>query len=205
MVLAYERDSLTLLTGQPSFRYRLSSMANFLKPEKVQQIADLAKAGLPINAISRESGVASRTVQRYYPYDRKYLCACGQPAGHQGWCKVRYALSELRQAAMPGTPSFKGDATAVALRLNERRQPSPIACLRCSELHDGRLYRGTQRSERVLSQTDMPVSDGRSLLCQRCQHEIVDKGSVVALLTNDLYQMTRKKHPPKYDNLWRTK
>lgn len=72
-------------------------MANFIRPEKLAKIGEGIAAGLSGRAIARLAGVSYNTVLRYLPAERP-ACACGQSAGHRGWCGVRYRRSPSRQA-----------------------------------------------------------------------------------------------------------
>lgn len=74
-------------------------MANFLPQPRVDAILSGAQAGMSLRWIARTVGISKNTVKRYLPLageDRS--CPCGGPAGHQGWCKWRYAQSPARQA-----------------------------------------------------------------------------------------------------------
>lgn len=75
-------------------------MPNYLPVEVVAEIKAACEAGLSLRAIARMTGVATNTVRRYIPTAsaRPQRCQCGAPAGHQGWCKWRYARSPARQA-----------------------------------------------------------------------------------------------------------
>jgi hypothetical protein len=72
-------------------------MANFLPAETVAEIIAGVQAGLSLRAISRMTGTSKNTVSKYIPRQRP-PCPCGAPAGHNGWCKARYAESPARKA-----------------------------------------------------------------------------------------------------------
>lgn len=81
-------------------------MSNFLKPEKVQMVVDRIQKGDSIRKTSRETGVSKTTVtniqrvmvaEKIERNEAVPLCACGQPAGHKGWCSYRLAASPKRQ------------------------------------------------------------------------------------------------------------
>lgn len=51
--------------------------------------------------IARVTGAAKNTVAKYRRYCEKvngvaFVCPCGKPAIHQGWCSIRFAKSEKR-------------------------------------------------------------------------------------------------------------
>lgn len=75
-----------------------ASVANVLPDKTVGDIKILAAKGLGVRAISRALGIDRKTVNRYYPKHTNPKCNCGRPAGHNGWCKWRFAHSAARQA-----------------------------------------------------------------------------------------------------------
>ena len=76
-----------------------------LKPCVAESVVELVRSGASIRAVMRTANVAKGTVLRY---KQAFLakggeiepCECGQPAGHQGWCRVRFARSKVRQKVM---------------------------------------------------------------------------------------------------------
>ncbi len=71
---------------------------NTILPIEYTLLYNLIIEGQSIRYIAKELNLAKNTVSRY----RKMigivpLCACGQPATHQGWCKVRFQKSSSRQ------------------------------------------------------------------------------------------------------------
>ncbi len=72
-------------------------MTNVLLERSIEDIKRLAMQGFGIRAISRSLGISKNTVKKYYPAVTG-KCACGQSAGHKGWCKHRYEHSPARRA-----------------------------------------------------------------------------------------------------------
>jgi hypothetical protein len=69
---------------------------NRLAPDREAEAVRLFMEGKTLNAIRKETGISSHTLIRI----RKGLtlpdCARGRPAGHRGWCKVRFDASPAR-------------------------------------------------------------------------------------------------------------
>lgn len=73
-------------------------MGNSVSLEVVATIRKLQADGCGLREISRELGISKHTAKRYFLPDANASCGCGKPAGHNGWCKARYAKSAARQA-----------------------------------------------------------------------------------------------------------
>lgn len=73
-------------------------MSNFLPPEKLRELHELRSAGNGIRKLSRMLGISTVTIRRYIKDDDGTKCACGDPVGHKGWCRARFAKSIARQA-----------------------------------------------------------------------------------------------------------
>lgn len=80
-------------------------MANFLSTEEQETVKRFLLNGQSLRWISRELSVHKNTVLRY----RRLLleaketikpCACGDRAGHRGWCQPLFLRSPARQAFM---------------------------------------------------------------------------------------------------------
>ncbi len=72
---------------------------------KAQQAAKMLMEGKPIREVSRLTGISKNTGKRIknilqVATGMRFECPCGQPSGHQGWCKYRFANSEARQETM---------------------------------------------------------------------------------------------------------
>jgi len=69
---------------------------NHLKPEREAEAVRLFMEGHTLNSVSKQTLIASRTLRRIRSGLTLPDCACGQPAGHRGWCKVRFDASPAR-------------------------------------------------------------------------------------------------------------
>lgn len=69
---------------------------NHLKPEREAEAVRLFMEGHAIRKIRAETGIASKTLQRIRRGLTLPDCACGEPAGHRGWCKPRFDASPAR-------------------------------------------------------------------------------------------------------------
>lgn len=83
-------------------------MSNDLPPAKRRKVLRLLLEGQSVRGVANAVGCAKNTVLRYRAViqaaellgDKSVhlpTCECGQPAGHRGWCAVRYAKSPKRQ------------------------------------------------------------------------------------------------------------
>jgi transposase-like protein len=74
--------------------------------ERHEQIKGLIRSGHAIREISRIAPAAKETVRHIYrsliKVEGPFLCGCGKPSIHKGWCTARYARSERRQQYMQG-------------------------------------------------------------------------------------------------------
>ncbi len=77
-------------------------MSHNLKPELVERIAELTRAGATTREIKAATGAHTVTVMRHQRLLglTEILCGCGLPIKHRGWCPERYARSVKRQAFM---------------------------------------------------------------------------------------------------------
>jgi hypothetical protein len=71
-------------------------------PEYVEPVVKLlCEAGTPTRQIARIIGFDRRQVRllirKNFPEVLDAKCACGLTRRHQGWCRVRYAQSKVRQ------------------------------------------------------------------------------------------------------------
>lgn len=73
---------------------------------KLVMIGKLLLAGMSRRAVARQAGVNVKTVAKMFRILQRELpsfdprCGCGQPSGHQGWCRVRFNRSPKRQKAL---------------------------------------------------------------------------------------------------------
>lgn len=73
--------------------------ARVLPADKAEELLALFRDGHPIRGAARIAGVSPQTARRYArQVGEAYLCKCGEPSTHQGWCSYRYAMSPSRQA-----------------------------------------------------------------------------------------------------------
>ena len=71
---------------------------NQLKPAKAEALRVAFISGLSARAAARKAGVAKETASKYREaWGIEAACACGQPAGHRGWCRERLKGSPSRQ------------------------------------------------------------------------------------------------------------
>lgn len=69
--------------------------------------------GISSNEIARQTGINKNIVGAFRKsMEDKTPCACGQPAGHRGWCAVRFAKSSKRQEFMKRFGRSERDAGA---------------------------------------------------------------------------------------------
>lgn len=85
-------------------------MSNWLPDEKRRALVRCLLGGLSVRKTAAAVGCSKITVTRYRSViraanelygeaDMKMSdCACGQPAGHRGWCSHRYQQSDARQS-----------------------------------------------------------------------------------------------------------
>ena len=85
-------------------------MSNWLPKDKRRSVFDLLMQGRSVRQVAAEVGCSKVTVSHY----RKLLaaiefvggdarlpkCECGQEAGHNGWCRIRYLRSPRRQEVL---------------------------------------------------------------------------------------------------------
>lgn len=87
-------------------------MANVLRqkdPEKYHRCVIMIEKGGTIRELMEAEHIAKNTAMRlrHIVYDAMDtlmfelpVCACGKPAGHNGWCKERFATHPKRQAVI---------------------------------------------------------------------------------------------------------
>lgn len=76
---------------------------NVIKPEMESAIRERLAQGWSTRRIASDVGVAKDTVTRHRRLflaeePMPFVCPCGRPAGHRGWCVERTKLSPARQA-----------------------------------------------------------------------------------------------------------
>jgi transposase-like protein len=85
---------------------------SWLPKARIVALVKCYRAGNTARHATRVLGLASNTVRTAYRKLRERLgpvkCACGQEAGHRGWCKVRFQKSPKRQAFMKRWDPPKG-------------------------------------------------------------------------------------------------
>lgn len=66
-----------------------------------EAVLRLVESGMSLRAIARTTGLSRSTVRVWLKKHRVVaVCACGDPASHQGWCAERFAASAKRQTFM---------------------------------------------------------------------------------------------------------
>lgn len=70
---------------------------NVLSKDKIERLEALFAAGFTIRQAARKANVNRQTAQRYQAKGPIFLCPCGKPKTHKGWCKIRVAKSPNRQ------------------------------------------------------------------------------------------------------------
>lgn len=75
------------------------------KQGRLSKLARAFAAGMSIREAARCVGCSKTTARKVFRIfsaasGKPFLCPCGQPNTHQGWCSHRYALSPVRQEVM---------------------------------------------------------------------------------------------------------
>ena len=94
--------------GNPRFRCKICTRSfvekpgnNRLKPAKAEALRQALLSGIGVRAAADQTHVAKRTASYYRRlWAIETNCACGQPAGHRGWCRERLRNSPRRQKVM---------------------------------------------------------------------------------------------------------
>ena len=64
----------------------------YLKELQMEKLRDAYRRGLSIREGAKLAGVSQGTAHKYYKLRRREIgpasCACGQIAGHRGWCRL---------------------------------------------------------------------------------------------------------------------
>lgn len=77
-------------------------------------VRSLYESGYTLRAIARKTGYSRVTVRRLIGgMDLSVACPCGRPSGHRGWCPVRYARSEIRQAFIARWRSMRDEPKCI--------------------------------------------------------------------------------------------
>lgn len=77
------------------------------KNGKLQRMGELIVSGKSIREVSRMVGVSKNTVIKLRKVleiiaGKEFLCECGRPVRHQGWCAHRFSKSDSRQEFVRG-------------------------------------------------------------------------------------------------------
>ncbi len=94
--LRCQKCSTTKLAEPPVRRFGM-----YLAPEKMAALDLAFSEGLSTRASAKQASVAYNTALKYrLLVGDASLCLCGQPAGHIGWCSIRFSRSMKRQEVM---------------------------------------------------------------------------------------------------------
>jgi hypothetical protein len=84
---------------------------NELSPAKRRALKHLLAMGASRRAIAAAVGCSTNTVKRYAKvWTFSPICACGKPAGHNGWCHARLAFSPARRGWLADHWKMRGSS-----------------------------------------------------------------------------------------------